>query len=81
MKPGKEMRRFRYDATSLDDITVSSLSTFIQSFKQGSIKPDLRSAPEPEQGNDSFTLVGSSWNRVVKDTSKDVFVFYYAPYC
>ena len=81
LKPGKEMRRFKYSASAVEDITVSSIKTFVDDFNAGKLKPDLRSAPEPVQDADAYTLVGSSWDRVVMDPAKDVFVFYYAPYC
>jgi protein disulfide isomerase len=48
----------------------------------GAIKPHLKSAPVPEDNNGPVTtIVGSQWEDIVKDTTKDVFVKYYAPWC
>lgn len=75
------MRRFPYKKTDINSITVSSIKSFLDDFTASKLKPDLRSEIEPEQTSDSYTIVGSSWDRVVKDTTKDVFVFFYAPWC
>lgn len=81
LQPGQEMRRYPYKKTEINSITVSSIKTFLDDFTANKFKPDLRSEIEPEQTSDSYTIVGSSWDRVVKDTTKDVFVFFYAPWC
>jgi len=64
------------------DLTVDSIGKFADDMLSGAIKPHLKSAPVPEDNNGPVkVIVGSEWESIVKDTTKDVFVKYYAPWC
>lgn len=48
----------------------------------GTLKPHLKSEPVPEKQEGPVTVVvGKSFEDVVLDTSKDVLVKFYAPWC
>lgn len=73
--------KYRYEG-SLSEMTVESLSHFIDEFKAGSLKPFLKSENIPENNNGPVkVIVGHTWNEIVADPTKDVLVKYYAPWC
>lgn len=80
MHPGQEMRKFVYQH-AIEDITVSSIKTFVDDFNSDKIKPHLKSEAEQEQYGYLTTLVGTNYDAWVKDSTKDVFVMIYAPWC
>ena len=48
----------------------------------GKIKPHLKSAAAPEPNTDPVTIVvGTEFEKLVLDPTKDVFVKFYAPWC
>jgi hypothetical protein len=57
------------------------LLKFTQDFKDGLLKPAYKSEEIPKS-NDSpvKVLVGKNWDSIVKDTTKDVLVEFYAPW-
>jgi protein disulfide-isomerase A1 len=64
------------------ELTEASIAHFGQTFEAGGLKPHLKSEAEPtSQPGPVFTLVGSTFGRVVKDPTKDVMVEFYAPWC
>eukprot|EP00929_Paragymnodinium_shiwhaense_P113775 TRINITY_DN82081_c0_g1_i1.p1 TRINITY_DN82081_c0_g1~~TRINITY_DN82081_c0_g1_i1.p1 ORF type:complete len:482 (+),score=117.90 TRINITY_DN82081_c0_g1_i1:63-1508(+) len=77
-EPQGVMQKYRlqgpYDA--------ARITTFAQDWEAKKLKPYLRSQAEPEaQDGPVYILVGTTFERVVKDTSKDVLVMFYAPWC
>ena len=75
------MKKFA-SSTAAADLTVENIGKFADDMLSGAIKPHLKSAPVPENNDGPVTtLVGSQWEEIVKDTTKDVFVKYYAPWC
>eukprot|EP00823_Brevimastigomonas_motovehiculus_P002995 TRINITY_DN17_c0_g1_i1.p1 TRINITY_DN17_c0_g1~~TRINITY_DN17_c0_g1_i1.p1 ORF type:complete len:505 (+),score=138.93 TRINITY_DN17_c0_g1_i1:45-1559(+) len=73
-------QRFIYPAT--DAITVESLKTWAQNFLDKKLTPNMKSQPIPEKQEDAVTVVvGKSFESVVLDKTKDVFVKFYAPWC
>jgi len=82
LQPGTQMRRFIYqDAT--EEITVSSLKSFIEDHKADKIRPHFKSEEvHPHlQGGAVTHVVGTNYNQIVNDPTKDVFVKYFAPWC
>ena len=67
----------------LRDLTVDEITKFVTDFKKGALKPVLKSQPpkEPQTTNGLTEVVGETWDAIVKDTSKDVFVYMYATWC
>jgi protein disulfide-isomerase A1 len=64
------------------DITADAFAKFVASYKDGSLKAHVKSDPEPETNDGPvFVLVGDAFERVAKDTTKDVLVEFYAPWC
>ena len=65
------------------------VSDFVDSFLKGTLKPYIRSEPEPENFKDSFTpgsllvnAVGANFDRLVtQDPKRDILVVYHAPWC
>ncbi len=64
------------------DVSVASLSGFVAKYQAGDLKPHLKSEAEPEDNNGPVkVLVGTNFETIVMDESKDVLVEFYAPWC
>jgi len=75
------MKKFQ-SPLAVADLTVENIGQFADDVLSGAIKPHMKSQPVPENNNDPVTVVvGTEWERIVKDPTKDVFVKYYAPWC
>jgi thioredoxin-like negative regulator of GroEL len=63
-------------------LTGEALLKFYEDFIEGKIQPYFRSEPIPET-NDGLVkvVVGKSFADIVLDTTKDVMVEFYAPWC
>ncbi len=78
---GDDLEKYRYEG-KLSELTVESISQFIDDFKANKLKPHLKSEPVPENNNGPVkTIVGNNWQDIVADPTKDVLVKYYAPWC
>jgi len=68
-----------------DDLTTTSanLKSFIDDFIAGKLEETIKSQPIPEQGseNDVVIVVGSTFDKIVRDPTKDVLIELYAPWC
>jgi protein disulfide-isomerase A1 len=80
LSPGEEMKKFVFPG-SLDTVSVHAISNFISEYKAGSLKQHLKSEAEPAEQGDVTILVGTNFDSIVNDPSKDVLVKYYAPWC
>lgn len=68
--------------TAAADLTVENIGGFIDDILSGKIKPHLKSEPVPEKNDGPVTvIVGTEFEKIVKDPTKDVLVKYYAPWC
>jgi len=65
------------------DITADRLTQFVQDyFEPGKLTPHYKSEEPPaQQAGPVVTVVGSTWNSIVRDSGKDVLVEFYAPWC
>lgn len=64
------------------DFTVESIGAWIDDIKSGAVKPHLKSDPVPEDNTGPVTtIVGTEFDKIVMDPTKDVLVKYYAPWC
>ena len=78
---GDDLMKYNYTG-AVAEITTESLQAFINEFKAGTLPLFLKSEPVPETNDGPVkTVVGTQWNEIEGDTTKDVFVKYYAPWC
>lgn len=72
----------KYPHDQSTELTAASVTTLVDSYLSGSLKPMLKSDPVPESNDGPvFTLVGSQFDEVIYDDSKDVLAEFYAPWC
>lgn len=63
------------------EITSEALVRFYNDFSAGKLSPAYKSEPIPETQEGVYVLVGKSFHDVVMDSTKDVLVEFYAPWC
>ena len=77
--PG-DMKKYKSEVAAAD-LTVATITQFVDDVKSGAIQPHLKSA-EPEANDGPLTVVvGKNFQELVLDETKDVLVKYYAPWC
>ncbi|OIW03929.1 hypothetical protein TanjilG_30205 [Lupinus angustifolius] len=65
-----------------DEVTFDNIKVFGENFLEGKLKPYLKSDPVPESDDgDVKIVVGSNFDEIVLDESKDVLLEIYAPWC
>lgn len=65
-----------------DDFSVDALEKFATQFKNGELKPYIKSEPIPEPNDGPVkVVVGENFNDIVNDPTKDVLIEFYAPWC
>jgi protein disulfide-isomerase A1 len=77
--PGN-MKKFRAEVPALD-ATVDDITAFVDGVLAGDIKPHLKSDPVPAQDGPVTVVVGTEFEKIVMDPTKDVLVKFYAPWC
>jgi len=64
------------------ELSVSSLTEWIQNFVDNKLQPSLKSQEIPASQDEAvYTLVGKTFAEIVNDATKDVLVEFYAPWC
>jgi protein disulfide-isomerase A1 len=64
------------------EFTAPLLQQFVQQFIDGSLQPHLKTQEPPKDNSGPVkVVVGSTFDSIVMDKSKDVFVEFYAPWC
>lgn len=77
--PMASMTKYRLEG---GDVTEAAVVGFVREYEAGRLKPHLKSeAPPASQPGPVVTVVGSTFQTIVKDPSKDVLVEFYAPWC
>ena len=74
------MKKFAMEGDA-KTVTVDSIGTFVDGVKDGSIKAHLKSAAVPETQGDVIVVVGTEYEKIVNDPTKDVLMKFYAPWC
>lgn len=75
-----EMAKFKPSTT---DITVASLTQFVNDYKSGNLKQHLKSEPTPAgwDAQPVKVLTGENFAEVALNPAKNVLVEFYAPWC
>ena len=75
-------KQLKYPLSQADDLTADSVRAHADKFAKGSLEPELKSQPVPtEQDEPVYTVVSKSFEEVVYDDDKDVFMEFYATWC
>ncbi|KAJ3088545.1 protein disulfide-isomerase precursor, partial [Quaeritorhiza haematococci] len=74
------MAKYPFDQDK--EITAETIKEFVQSYVDGKLEPSVKSEPVPEKNDGPVTVVvGSTYEKIVLDENKDVFLEIYAPWC
>lgn len=74
--------QFKFPLDQSNELTADAVDHWVEQFLTGKLEPSLKSQPIPESQNESvYTVVGKSYEQVVLDDSKDVFIEFYASWC
>lgn len=64
------------------EFSKENLSSWLSSIIKGELQPTMKSEEVPEKNDEPVkVVVGDSWEKIVEDDSKDVFIEQYAPWC
>lgn len=77
---GDDMVKFKPDS---GDITTDAVTSFVESILDGKRQPHLNSEEVPEDWDSKpvKVLVGTNFDSVARDKTKNVLVEFYAPWC
>jgi protein disulfide isomerase family A protein 3 len=65
-----------------EEFSVENLESFVNALLDGNLKPYLKSEPVPESNDEGVkVIVGTTFNEIVNDDTKDVLIEFYAPWC
>jgi len=73
-----DMKKFGFDK----EITAENIRAHVQAFHNGDLKPTMKSEEAPEDNNGPVkVVVGKNFAEIVLDSTKDVLLEFYAPWC
>ena len=77
-----QLVKYKYEA-DIKAMTVNDVTKFVKDFKNGSLKPHLKSEdiPEEQTVDGLTTIVSKTWDKIVMDPNKEVLVEYYVDWC
>jgi protein disulfide-isomerase A1 len=76
----KDQLKFPLDQT--EEATADAISKHMEDYTSGKIKPSLKSQPIPDvQDEPVLNVVGRTFDELVLDDKKDVFIEFYATWC
>ncbi len=72
----------KYRMDDDDEFTSETFEEFVSRLDKGKLKPYFKSQLIPKQSivNGIHTIVGKNFDQIVKDKTKNVLVFFYAPW-
>lgn len=63
-------------------MTAERLVKFVEDYKGNKLHPVFKSEEIPESNDEPVKIiVGKTWDKIVRDETKDVLVEFYAPWC
>ena len=72
----------KYPLDQSKTVDFATVSAFVSDFVAGKISPSVKSEKAPAvQDEPVYVLVADQFDEVVADTSKDLLVEFYAPWC
>ncbi|XP_062572730.1 protein disulfide-isomerase A4-like, partial [Saccostrea cucullata] len=72
----------KYPMEPMEEWEDDDVEEFITKMKKGKLTPHLKSQPVPKRNDGPVkTVVAKSFDKIVKDKSKDVLIELYAPWC
>jgi protein disulfide-isomerase A1 len=75
---GGDMKKFGFDK----EINAANIRAHVESFHSGALKPTLKSEEAPADNSGPVkVVVGTTFADIVLDTTKDVLLEFYAPWC
>ncbi|KLO15685.1 protein disulfide isomerase [Schizopora paradoxa] len=75
-------QQLKFPIDQSNEIHADLVDEWVSKFVAGELEPELKSEPIPSsQDEPVYTLVGKTFDEVVFDDAKDVFVEFYAPWC
>lgn len=79
--PGASLAKYQWEG-SMADLTEENVASFLKDFKDGKLVAHRKSEPVPESNDGPVkVIVGTQYEEIVNDATKDVFVKFYAPWC
>ncbi|KAF8639921.1 hypothetical protein AX17_001172 [Amanita inopinata Kibby_2008] len=75
-------KQLKYPLDQSQELTPDAVSKLVERYLEGKLEPTLKSEPIPEtQDEPVYVVVGKTFEEVVLDDSKDVFIEFYATWC
>jgi protein disulfide-isomerase A1 len=72
-------KQLKYPFDQTKDVTPEGAASWVEQYLDGKLEPSLKSQPIPEAQNEAvYNLVGKTFDEIVFDDAKDVFVEFYA---
>jgi len=73
-----DMKKFGFN----EELNAANIRSHVAAFHSGGLKPTLKSEEVPAENSGPVrVLVGTTFNEIVLDETKDVLVEFYAPWC
>ncbi|KAK3729051.1 hypothetical protein RRG08_005424 [Elysia crispata] len=72
----------KFPMEPMEEYDSDDFKEFLDKYKKGKLKPYLKSQRPPKKQSGPVTVVvGSTFEKIVKDPTKDVLIEFYAPWC
>lgn len=71
----------KFPLEDLGSDAAQSIGDFVEKYLKGEVAASIKSEPVPDQDGPVFVLVADEFDKVIGDSSKDMLVEFYAPWC